>query len=113
MTTSPPVICERLFQQVTPDGEAKRFRVAWMQPVARENDWVCEYVIEWPDGPPRARRIFGVDSVQALLLAMKVAAGELYDAEPPVFWWDPDDVLDLPILDGVADLEAARTKGRG
>ena len=40
----------------------------------------------------------GVDSTQALLLAIKVAAAELYDAEPQVFWWDPDDVLDLPIL---------------
>ena len=55
----------------------------------------------------------GVDSVQALLLAMKCASAELYSAEPQVFWWDPDDVLDLPIMDSVADLETARTKGRG
>jgi hypothetical protein len=107
------VICERLFQQVVADGEAKTFRVAWMQPIARENDWACEYVIEWPDSPRRTRRIMGVDSVQALLLAMKSASAELYGAEPQVFWWNPGDVLDLPILDGVADLEAARTMGRG
>ena len=54
----------------------------------------------------------GVDSVQALLLAMKSASAELYDAEPQVFWFDPDDILDLPILSSVADLEAARTRGR-
>ena len=112
MTTLPPVICERLFQQVVAGGDAKTFRVAWMKPIARENDWSCEYVIEWPDRPRRSRRIMGVDSVQALLLAMKSASAELYDAEPQVFWFDPDDILDLPILSSVADLEAARTRGR-
>ena len=111
MTTPPPVICERLFQQIVA-GETRPFRVAWMQPVAHGNDWACDYVIEWPDQPRRSRRICGVDSAQALLLAMKLAAGELYVAEPQVFWWEPDDILGLPVLSGDSDMEAARTKGR-
>ena len=111
MTEPSLVICQRTFQQDVA-GEPKSFRVAWMQPVADRNDWVCQFVIEWPDRPWRAVRIFGVDSVQALLLAMKSASAELYAAEPQVYLFEPDDVLNLPILSNVADLEAARTKGR-
>lgn len=111
MTPPPPVICERLFKQVL-CGETKPLRVAWIQPVPSENDWACDYVIEWPGRPWRSRRIFGVDSAQSLLLAMKTVAGELYCAEPQVFWWEPDDVLGLPIAEDFSDLEAARTKGR-
>ncbi len=83
------MICERLFQQVVAGGEAKTFRVAWMQPFPWKNAWSCEYVIEWPGRLRRSRRAVGVDSVQALLLAMKSASAELYDADPQVFWWDP------------------------
>ena len=111
MSDQPSVACERQFQTVIA-GEAQRFRVAWMQPVRDGNDWSCEYVIEWPNRPWRTRRTMGVDSAQALLLAMKSASGELYDADPPVFWHEPDDILDLPVLSVLSDLEAARTKGR-
>lgn len=44
---------------------------------------------------------------------MKSVAGELYDAEPQVFWWEPDDILGLPVHDGDENLETARTRGRG
>lgn len=111
MTSLPPVACERRFQQIIA-GETKSFRAVWMQPVSNGNDWACDYVIEWPDRPWRSRRIMGVDSAQALLLAMKSAAGELYDAKPQVFWFDQDDTLGLPVHSGDEDLEAARTKGR-
>ncbi|NJC42291.1 hypothetical protein GGQ87_002586 [Brevundimonas alba] len=111
MTSGSPVVCERIFQQII-DGKTHRFRVVWMPPVPAAIDWACEFVIEWPSRPWRSRRSSGVDSAQALLLAMKSVSGELYDAEPPVFWHEPDDILDLPILEEVRDLEAARTKGR-
>lgn len=110
MTTPAPIVCERSFQQIV-DGAAVSFRVVWMQPVADGNDWACEYRIEWPDRTWKLRRIFGVDSTQALILAMQTAAAELYGAEPPVFWFEPDDTLGLPLSPGLADLEAAR-KGR-
>ena len=109
---SDEVVCEREFNMVI-DGQTTPFHVRWMKPAPDRTAWRCDYTIAWPDRPMRRRSAIGVDSTQALLLAIKVAAAELYDAEPQVFWWDPDDVLDLPILDGVADLEAARTKGRG
>lgn len=95
MSDLQPAICERQFQQVVA-GQATSFRVAWMQPVANGNDWACEYVIEWPARAWRSRRIHGVDSTQALLLAMKLADTELRIAEPRVFWFDPGDELGLP-----------------
>ncbi|MDQ3124818.1 MAG: hypothetical protein M3Q74_04360 [Pseudomonadota bacterium] len=56
--------------------------------------------------------IFGVDSVQALYLALQAVAAELYTADRPIFFWELDDILHLPTCGVVADLEAARTKGR-
>ncbi len=105
------VVCEREFNTVI-DGQTFPVLVQWMKPAADGPHWRCEYSIAWPHGSVRQRYAMGVDSTQALLLAMKGASGELYDAKPQVFWWDPDDVLDLPILSEVADLEAARTRGR-
>jgi len=69
-------------------------------------------VIDWPEGPVRTMTIFGVDSVQALYLALQTVAAELYNANCPVFLWEPDHILHLPTSEAVADLEAARTKGR-
>ncbi|GAA0636949.1 DUF6968 family protein [Brevundimonas lenta] len=109
--TEPSVACERLFQLALP-AEPRPFRAVWMQPVPDGKDWACEYVIEWPHRPWRPRRIKGVDSAQALLLAMKMVASELYGADPQVFWFEPDDTLGLPLVPEDADEEAARTKGR-
>lgn len=97
--TAPPVICERVFQQIVA-GEASPLRVAWRRPVEDRNGWACDYVIEWPDRPWRSRRIFGVDALQALLLAMKMASSELLEADPPVFWLDQaEGDLGLPGFD--------------
>jgi len=56
--------------------------------------------------------IYGVDSVQALYLALQTVAVELYTSDRPVFLWELDDILHLPIVEGLEDLEAVRTKGR-
>jgi len=109
--SEPSVICERTYQMVL-DGETKAVPVRWFQPQADRSDWNCQYEIVWPHQARRRRAVVGIDSVQALLLAMQSVAGELYDAEPPVFLYEPDDVLDLPPFESVAHLEAARTKGR-
>jgi hypothetical protein len=43
-------------------------------------EWVCRYEIDWPDGH-RERAIHGADSVQALLLALKMIGFDLYTSE--------------------------------
>ena len=109
---SDEVVCEREFNTVI-DGQTTPFHVRWMKPAPDRTAWRCDYTIAWPRRPMRRRSAIGVDSTQALLLAMKPVAGELYDAEPQVFWWEPDDILGLPVHDGDEDLETARTRGRG
>ena len=46
------------------------------RPVSDGQDYSCRYEIAWPDGP-RSANIWGVDSVQSLLLAMQSAHGAL------------------------------------
>jgi hypothetical protein len=46
------------------------------RPVSDGQDFSCRYEIAWPDGP-RSREVWGVDSVQSLLLAMQTAHGDL------------------------------------
>ncbi|MCK3838831.1 MULTISPECIES: DUF6968 family protein [Pseudomonas] len=41
-----------------------------------EGDWHCDIELEWPDRR-QALRIFGIDAIQALLLAMQGARCEL------------------------------------
>jgi hypothetical protein len=46
-------------------------------PVQASKDWSCTYVIDWPDGLRRFT-VYGIDAVQALLLASKSVGSELY-----------------------------------
>lgn len=105
------VVCERTYH-IRRDGEVHPVPVRWRIPVPDpRGDWSCEYEIEWPQREVRIARAYGVDSVQALYLALQNVAAELYTARPAVFLFEPDDILHLPTA-GLDDFEAARTKGR-
>ncbi len=104
-------VCEREYNLII-DGEVKPFMVRWMKPTPDPlGSWSCVYHLEWPHRPHVERKAYGVDSTQALFLAMHNAAAELYTAEPPVFWFEPNDVLGLPVASAIADLESERTRG--
>jgi hypothetical protein len=90
----PTAIASRVFEL----GQSGRVEVSFFAPVAGGNDWRCDYRIEWPD---RARndRAFGVDNVQALLLAMKMVQAELTHAPETLsegLTWLGNADLDLP-----------------
>ena len=103
--------CERTYQMEI-GGETRLVPVCWATPAPDpRGDWSCAFRIEWPHRPATFRKCYGIDSVQALVLAIQAVAAELYTAQPPVYWWEPDDVLGLPVPHDIADLEAARTKG--
>ncbi|MFA4950960.1 hypothetical protein [Brevundimonas sp.] len=105
------VVCERTYHTHR-DGEVHPVPVRWRIPVPDpRGGWSCEYEIEWPQREVRIARAYGVDSVQALYLALQNVAAELYTARPAVFLFEPDDILHLPTA-GLDDFEAARTKGR-
>jgi hypothetical protein len=105
------IVCEREYQTEI-DGVVRPIQVSWDRPQPDQNNWRCDYRIFWPGGEVSNGYAGGADSTQALLLGMKQVSAILYHTQPPVFLYEPDDILDLPVLSNVQDLEDARTKGR-
>ena len=65
----------------------------------------------WPNGRVLKRRAGGVDSFQALQLALSAVGVELLISDQPVYRAERDDDLGLPMLDVMAD-EIAERKAR-
>jgi hypothetical protein len=59
------------------DGQTVTCRFFRPEPDGR--DFVCRQEVDWPEGM-RSRRVYGVDEVQALLLAMQSAHADLLGA---------------------------------
>lgn len=53
------------------------FDVRIFQPVKEGKSWACRYEIDWPKGTRKSKG-FGVDAVQAIILAMHKIGTELY-----------------------------------
>ena len=92
------------------EGSPKTVRAIWYAPEPRGVDWICPFLIEGEGFEPVVREAWGVDAVQALLLAMQAVSSRLYIHEPPIYWHRPDDDLGLPVSEPIADLRDARTK---
>jgi hypothetical protein len=45
-----------------------------------DRSWVCRYEIDWP-GERRNMDVFGVDAVQALVLALQTIGAEIYTSD--------------------------------
>lgn len=69
----------------TPNGEPQRVVAEWARPVRERVAWRCDFTIHWPHRDEMRGCAVGVDSTQALLLAMAKLAGrvelEVLDAE--------------------------------
>ena len=91
--------CYREFGIILDDGP-KRVVAEWMVPVRNRGDWRCDWVIHWPHRSAARRYAVGVDSTQAMLLAMESVEAELALSDPPVFWHEPGDKLELPAIKG-------------
>ena len=46
-------------------------------PIEGEHGWFCGYEIDWPEGQ-EARKAWGIDSVQALVLALQMIGTDIY-----------------------------------
>lgn len=85
------------------DGEQVECR--FYQPEKAEVDFLCRYRIEWPEGA-KEKKTYGVDQVQALLLAMQNAHAELLFArekEKRRVEFLEDENLSLPLASSVRD----------
>jgi hypothetical protein len=79
------------------DGSAVIVR--FFRPEPREVDHCCDYQISWPD---RERRfhIYGIDAVQALILAMQAAHADLLsspEGKSGLLLWLGERDLGLPL----------------
>jgi hypothetical protein len=90
----------RVFQVDGRDVDCKFFR-----PEETGDDYICRYIIDFPD-KPKVSQGYGVDAVQALLLAMKKAHVELLFArnkmERRVEWLEQGN-LGLPLDEAVRE----------
>lgn len=81
------LVCDREFVG-TVNGESLRIFVEWMKPRRDRGDWRCDFVIHRPHlGEARGYAV-GVDSTQALLLAMGLASDRLKLEIPDAEWLD-------------------------
>jgi len=74
------MILHRKLKIRTQTGKEKPVSVRLGTPFQNGTDWECLYEIGWPSGI-RRRKAFGVDAIQALMLAMKAVGSELYASE--------------------------------
>ena len=75
--------------------------VTIFKPSAADKDWRCAYEIGWPAGA-RRREIFGIDAVQAILLAMQAIGAELYaaaSAQVDLQWLEPEEGFGFPVAE--------------
>tara|TARA_B100000378_G_scaffold207792_1_gene170892 strand:- start:601 stop:915 length:315 start_codon:yes stop_codon:yes gene_type:complete len=96
----PEIFCERI---VHIDGHTAGCR--FYQPEPDGQDFRCHYEIDWPEGAYKGRA-YGVDAVQALLLAMQKAHTDLLAArenqDRQITWLDRRS-LGMPIPATIAD----------
>lgn len=96
----PVLFCERVFQI---DGRNVGCR--FFKPEPDGQDYRCRYEIDWPEGA-YVGRAYGVDGVQALLLAMQKAHTDLLAAREnegrQIAWLDMPG-LGMPIPRTISD----------
>lgn len=90
------LVCDREFG-VEIEGVERRIAVEWMRPVRDRGDWRCDWIIHWFDRPEVRGYAVGVDSTQALLLAMAMVGGRLEQEAPTARWLDGHYGLGLPV----------------
>jgi hypothetical protein len=101
------VACERTYQIVI-DGEPQPLDCRWFVPEPWGSSWLCRMTITMADGRVRNLKTGGVDSTQALILALQRVCSELLDGDIPAYWFEEDDDLGLPYMDSLAEDVAAR-----
>ncbi len=72
-------IATRRLTLTTPSG-SRPLDIRIMAPQAEETGWSCAFEIDWPDGLAR-KAAYGVDSAQALILALQMVGICLYTSQ--------------------------------
>ncbi len=73
------VILERSLSFASAGGDTK-IKISVHAPTQGERDWQCAYEIAWP-GAPRRGFGYGIDSAQAMLLALQAIGTDIYTSD--------------------------------
>jgi hypothetical protein len=89
------------------DGGGIDVPITFNLPVDMRDHWRCDYEIGWPDGLRRGQGL-GIDSVQALLIALRNIGAEIYASDAhrsgKLMWDRPGAGYGFPLASGIRDL---------
>lgn len=76
-------------------------------PIRGKRDWSCAYEITWPDKPRRGFG-YGIDSAQAMILALQAIGTDLYTSDyhrsGQLRWGAPGSGYGFPVPSTIRDL---------
>jgi hypothetical protein len=112
------MMCEQLRESIMPaiatrilsvrqGDQDTRVSIRIFAPEASKQNWSCRYEIAWPDGT-RKMAAGGVDSVQALRLALQMIGAEIYTSEyhksGNLIWHETGRGYGFPVASNLRDL---------
>jgi hypothetical protein len=99
-------IATRTLTWTTPAGD-QLIPIGILAPVEAGPAWECEYAIEWPHELAKGNAS-GIDSIQALQLALQKIGIEIYTSEyhraGQLVWMEPGDGYGFPLSHTMRDL---------
>jgi hypothetical protein len=100
------IILRRLLK-LDADGGETDVPVTIHLPVDMQDQWRSDYEIGWPEGVRRGKGL-GIDSVQALLIALKNIGAEIHASDAhrsgKLMWDRPGAGYGFPLAPGIRDL---------
>lgn len=89
------------------DGKTISFEVRVFAPEKKTTDWSCRVEVGWPDGMT-SMEVGGIDSVQALTLALQAVGAQIYTsdhhAKGRLFWMDRGKGYGFPVPNTIKDM---------
>ena len=90
------------------NGKTQRTEIRIFAPErGQHGDWSCRYEVDWPDGTYR-KDIWGLDPVQALVLALQEIGDDIYCSEyhraGTIRWEKAGDGYGFPVSSTTRDL---------
>lgn len=89
------------------DEAATAIPVSVFMPVQEDSDWSCVFSIGWPERTLE-RKVFGIDAIQSLELALRMIGTELYTSEyhkaGRLMWLKPGAGYGFPVPKTISDM---------
>ena len=97
-------------------GKDTAFEVRVYSPKQAQGSWACRYEIDWPEGR-HEMEAHGVDSVQALLIALQLIGVTLYASahhrSGSLFFEEPGQGYGFPVPNNTRDMLIGEDKRSG